>query len=231
MLQDLLRGRTDRVVEWLASGGDPRASAPDGAPLIVWCAYYGDVTAVRFLLDRGESLATLGPDLGLNGAAFHGHWRLVEFLLERGADPNFADSDTGETPLHSALTKRNRAAGEAAAEVLLRAGADPNRRTVPGRDTGAFLRDARTRGETPLHRAAAFATPRTIRILVEAGADREARDAHGDTPLSWASWALRTAEVVDLLCYPPHRIRPEAVRKSVGREGPVGDAPWELGEP
>ncbi len=186
---------------------------------------------MRLLLDRGESLATLGPDLGLHGAAFHGHWRLVEFLLERGADPNFADSETGETPLHSALTKRNRAAGEAAAEVLLRAGADPNRRTVPGRDTGAFLRDARTRGETPLHRAAAFATPRTIRLLLDAGADREARDANGDTPLSWASWALRTAEVVDLLCYPPHRIRPEAVRKSVGREGPVGDAPWELGEP
>jgi len=61
----------------------------------VWCAYYGDVTAVRLLLDRGETLATLGEDLGLNGAAFHGHWRLVEFLLEQGADPNFRDPETG----------------------------------------------------------------------------------------------------------------------------------------
>lgn len=231
MLSDLQRGRTDRVVEWLASGGDPGAGAPDGAPLIVWCAYYGDVTAVRLLLDRGETLATLGEDLGLNGAAFHGHWRLVEFLLEQGADPNFRDPETGETPLHSALTKRNRASGEASAEVLLRAGADPNVRTVPGRPTGALMRDARTRGETPLHRAAAYATPRTIERLLDAGADRQAQDANGDTPLSWASWALRSPEVLDLLCFPPHRVRPEAVRRSLGREAPVGDAPWELGEP
>ncbi len=219
------------MADWLTAGGDPRAAAPDGTPLLLWCAYYGDVTAVRLLLDRGETLETLGPDLGLNGAAFHGHWRLVEFLLERGADPNSRDPETGETPLHSALTKRNRAGGEAAAEVLLRAGADPNAATLPGRPTGAFMRDVRTRGETPLHRAAAFGTPRIVRLLLEAGADVQARDCNGDTPLAWASWALRSAEVLELLCYPPHRINPEAARRSAGREAPMGDAPWELGEP
>ncbi|MCX7800995.1 MAG: ankyrin repeat domain-containing protein, partial [Fimbriimonadales bacterium] len=101
MLHDVARGHTDRVLDWLAEGGDPTASLPDGEPLVVWCAYYGDVTAVRLLLQAGEALERLGPDLGLHGAAFHGHWRLVEFLLEQGADPNWRDPETGETPLHS----------------------------------------------------------------------------------------------------------------------------------
>ena len=48
--------------------------------------YYGDVSALRLLLDRGETLASLGRNFDLNGAAFHGHWRLCEFLLESGAD-------------------------------------------------------------------------------------------------------------------------------------------------
>ena len=54
------------------------------------------------------------------------------------------------------------------------------------------MRDARTRGETPLHRAAAFGTEETIDLLRGAGArPRRAKDAHGDTPLSWGSWYAR----------------------------------------
>lgn len=30
----------------------------------------------------------------LSGAAFHGHWRLCEFLVESGADVNAASPDT-----------------------------------------------------------------------------------------------------------------------------------------
>ena len=48
-----------------------------------------------FLLDNGESLDTLGENFDLSGAAFHGHWRLCEFLIERGADVNHADRETG----------------------------------------------------------------------------------------------------------------------------------------
>src|SRR5207253_2261718 len=62
--------------------------------------YYGDVSAIRLLLSQGERLESLGENLGLDSAAFHGHWRLSEFLLENGADANFADPNTGETALH-----------------------------------------------------------------------------------------------------------------------------------
>lgn len=44
-----------------------------GATLMSWCAYYGDASAIRFLLSQGDRLESLGPNLGLGAAAFHGH--------------------------------------------------------------------------------------------------------------------------------------------------------------
>ncbi len=52
----------------------------NGVSLLQHCAYYGDVSAIRHLLANGASLTALGDDLGLNGACFHGHWRLAQFL-------------------------------------------------------------------------------------------------------------------------------------------------------
>ena len=202
-------GRTDVVIDLLASGGAPTATDADGVSVLTWCAYFGDVSAVRLLVERGAKLTEFGSDLGLNAAAFHGHWQLCKYLLDCGAPVNACASDTGETPLHAAMTSEDRTRADAVAAVLLRAGADGNARTIAGVATGAFMRDARTRGETPLHRAAAFGGATTIHMLLDAGADREVKDVHGDTPLSWASWYRRPTEVLRLLCYGPHRIRAE----------------------
>lgn len=198
------QGRTDFV--HLLDAGVIRER---GAELLGWTAYFGDVTACRVLLASGVALNALGPDLGLNGAAFHGHWQLCEFLLENGASAKFVDPETGETPLHSALTNDDRLRYDLVVKVLLRAGVDANAATKPGVPTGAFMRDARTRGETPLHRAAAFGTPDTIALLLDAGASREAQDAFGESPLSWASWARRPVEVLRPLLYGEHRIHPK----------------------
>jgi ankyrin repeat protein len=203
-------GRTDLVLDLLNQGVAATAQGPDGVPLIRWCAYYGDVSAVRLLLERGERLSALGPNFDLNGAAFHGHWRLCEFLIEQGADPNATLPGTGESPLHAAITKAGRPGQELVLAVLLRAGARPNVHTSPGAATGGFMRDARTRGETPLHRAAAFGSEAEIGMLLKAGAELDARDAHGDSPLSWASWHLRPPAILRLLCYGEHRINPAA---------------------
>jgi hypothetical protein len=207
LLERIADGRTDLVFEWLARGGAASAQSR-GTPLIAWCAYHGDVSALRKLLEHGESLSALGEDLGLQGAAFHGHWQLCQFLLERGADADYAQPDTGETALHAALCKANRPVYDHVVALLLAAGASPDRATHPQAETSAFMRDCRTRGETPLHRAAAFASPRAIQLLLEAGADRQARDANGDTPLSWASWHLRPAAVLRVLCYGSYTIHP-----------------------
>jgi ankyrin repeat protein len=177
------------------------ATDANGTFLIQWCAYYGDVSAVRFLLSQGEGLSRLGTDFGLNAAAFHGHWQLCQFLLENSAPINGTPSSSGETPLHSALCSEDRVRYDPVVIVLLAAGADPNAPTIPGLETGSFMRDCRTKGETPLHRAAAFGTVETVQILLSAGAHREVQDANGDTPLSWASWYRRPVDILRLLCY------------------------------
>jgi ankyrin repeat protein len=208
LLQRIVDGRTDLVRDHLAGGGAATATA-DGLRLLEWCAWYGDVSALRLLLDHGEALASLGANLGLGAAAFHGHWRLCEFLLESGADANGADGETDETPLHAALCTPDRRAHDLVVRVLLAHGADVRRATRPSVPTGAFMRDCRTRGETALHRAAAFGTGETIDLLLAAGAERDARDAHGDTPLGWASWYGRPDPILRRLLYGGQAIHPD----------------------
>lgn len=209
LLHRIERGRTDLVLDLLEGPGRPDRLARIGERLLEASAYFGDATAVCALFRASLWPGLLGEDRGLNGAAFHGHWQLCELLLENGAQASYVDAATGETPLHSALTNEDRLRYDLVVRVLLRAGANPNAATKPGVETGAFMRDARTRGETPLHRAALFGTPATVQLLLDAGAEREARDAFGDTPLGWASWARRPVEVLRLLLYGDHRIHPD----------------------
>jgi len=208
MLERIVDGRTDLVFEYLAHGHPANTADNDGVTLIRWCAYYGDVSAIRFLLAHGESLASLGDDLGLNQAAFHGHWRLCQFLIESDADVNRPLPDTGETPLHAAVCRANRPACALVIKVLLANGANPDSVTRASAATGAFMRDARTRAETPLHRAAAFGTEEAIQLLLDAGAKRDARDMNGDTPLGWASWHLRPDSILRKLRYGGFAIHP-----------------------
>src|SRR5260370_12043734 len=153
------------------------------------------MSALKFLLSKGETLQSFGEDMGLNAAAFHGHWRLCQFLVESGANVNCLEKETGETALHAALSS-HRAAQLWVVKVLLDSGADPNLATNPSAESGAFMRDVRTRGETPLHRAAAFASEDTIQLLLDAGAKIDAKDANGDTPLTWASWHMQPDSVL-----------------------------------
>ena len=209
MLERIIDGRTDLVFDYIGQGHAATATDKRGTPLIRWCAWHGDVSAIRFLLENGEALESLGENFDLNGAAFHGHWQLCQFLIERGADANHPLPDTGETPLHAALCKANRPLYDLVVEILLASGANPNSATIALQETGAFMRDCRTRGETPLHRAAAFGSERSIQMLLAAGARRDAKDANGDTPLAWASWHLRPASILRKLCYGDFSIHPD----------------------
>jgi ankyrin repeat protein len=209
MLERIRDGRTDLVFEYLAEGHAATSTDREGVSLIKWCAYYADVSAIRFLLANGESLESLGDDLGLSGAAFHGHWRVCQFLIEKGADVNRAAPDRGETPLHVAICTADRSAHDLVVKVLLAHGAEPNRVTAASAETGCFMRDCRTRAETPLHRAAAFGNEETIQLLLDAGAAIDAKDMNGDSPLTWASWHLRPDSILRKLCYGSFSIRPE----------------------
>src|SRR5216683_5654696 len=148
LLDEIVDGRTDLVFEFVSAGYSASETDGGGVSLLQWCAYYGDVSAMKFLLGQGATMESLGSDLGLNGACFHGHWRLCQFLIERGADVNRPSPDTGETPLHAALCK-DWPECTLVVKVLLASGANPNAVTKPSVETGAFMRDCRTRGETP----------------------------------------------------------------------------------
>lgn len=218
-IQRIADGRTDLVFEYLAAGNAATSADSSGTSLLEWCAYYGDVSAIKHLLHHGAALDILGADLGIIGASFHGHWRLCQFLLESGASANYAMPDTAETPLHSALCTANRVRHNPVMKALLAAGAEPNLATIPGVETGGFMRDCRTKGETPLHRAAAFGDEAAIRMLIEAGAKRDALDANGDSPLSWASWYARPTPILRLLLHGRFRIHPESRSMEANLEG------------
>jgi uncharacterized protein len=209
MLSELADGRTELVFDLITGGLRADHKDENSVSLIRHCAYYGDVSAIRFLLSHGESLNSLGENFGLEAASFHGHWRLCKFLLEQGADVNHPSPDTGETPLHAALCKTDRLVYDRVLIVLLSHGANPNVATKPGVETGGFMRDCRTKGETPLHRAAAFGEVETVRLLIGAGALIDAKDANGDTPLSWGSWYLRPTPILRELLYGSFRINPQ----------------------
>jgi ankyrin repeat protein len=209
ILSEVADGRTELVFDALTGGLPADYKDENGVSLIRHCAYYGDVSAIRFLLSHGESLDSLGENLGLDRASFHGHWRLCKFLLEQGANVNHPSAETGETLLHAALSKTDRLVYDRVLMVLLSHGANPNVATKPGVETGSFMRDCKTKGETPLHRAAAFGEVETIRLLINAGAIVDAKDANGDTPLSWASWYLRPTPILRELLYGDFRIHPQ----------------------
>jgi hypothetical protein len=219
ILDRLSRGRTDLVFELLRLP-DWRETLREGRikPL-QWFVYYDDVTALKAVLQAGGDLDSLSLDEELGNAAFFGHWKMCDFLIRQGANVRAANAETGETPLHSALAKAGRPHFLYVLRLLLAQGADVNARTKPGVETGAFMRDVRTKGETPLHRAAAYADAAMIELLLEHGADREARDAHGDSPLGWASQHLRPGSILALLSFGDHRVGPNAARLIVSDHG------------
>lgn len=155
-LERISEGATDLVFDYIDTGHSATSEDAGGVSIIKWCAYHGDVSAIVFLLRNGESLQSLGDNFDLNGAVFHGYPRLCQFLIERGADVNRPMPGTGETPLHSALCTADRKNHDKVLKILLASGANPNCVTNPSIETDAFMRDIRTRAETPLHRAAAF---------------------------------------------------------------------------
>ena len=206
ILDQISRGRTDLVFELLRWPDWRQTLAEGPVKPLQWFVYYNDVTALKAVVEAGDDLSSLDLNQELGHAAFFGHWKVCDFLIKRGADVNGTVDETGETPLHGALAKAGRPYYFYVVRLLVEQGANVNARTNPGQATSAFMRDVRTKGETPLHRAAAYSDEATIEFLLSRGADREARDANGDSPLSWASEHLRPGSILALLSFGSHRI-------------------------
>lgn len=212
-------GRTDLIIELMKHDDWQKELDQGPINILQWLVYYGDVTGMRAVLNNGASLSSINLDDELGNASFFGHWKMVDFLISQGANVNHSVDKTGERPLHNAFTKAGRPYYRYVVQVLVENGADVNATTVPGIETGAFMRDVRTCGETPLHRAAAYADPDTIQYLINNGADIRATDVNGDTPLSWASRHLRPGIILKQLAHDAHRISDTHVQRHTSDHG------------
>ena len=119
-------------------------------------------------------------------AAGEGDLVKVRELLSLGSPVN-ARSSTGETALHVAGIK----CVPGVAQALLDAGADVNAKTDPGRAMEM----------TPLHWYVNMNECNSERVmeLVTAGANLDARNSHGETPLDMVAKLQNRQHVADLL--------------------------------
>jgi len=195
-------GDLERVKQLVESGADVNSVGDHGmGPLLNFTP-----AVTEYLLSKGADpnrQTNEGGHAVLLGIAYFNNLECVRLLLQAGADPNVVVPETGENALHSCLIGLGQNVSAAdrheVAKLLVEHGTNPNQRTIPGIPSLAFWRDVRTRGETPLHRAAAYASEETVKLLLESGADKSIRDANGDSPQSWASWHWRPKQLIDML--------------------------------
>ena len=185
-------GNVDEVKKLRTEGFELSATIEhNGHTPLCTALWNGHIDLLRYLLEKGVEPHSVNPVGGgdfppLTVAANQGVCKAVELLLTHGADPNLLVPVTGETALHAATCKAFNAEATEIVRLLLAAGADPNCKTNAGFKSGTYDGGGVTFvEETPLHLAAAYGPREMIQLLVEAGADVQAQDKNGDTPLVW----------------------------------------------
>ena len=189
------------VEDLVAQGANINYTDAWGNRAVFAAAWEGNTQALDLFYKLGAKISFEDANLLCN-AAFNGKVDSVKWLLDKGEDPDFSFADTGENALHYTICKTSEIDERMKiVKILIEAGTHVNKKTVAGKPTLCFMRDAYLKGETPLHRAAAFGNITMIKMLLDAGADPSMKDANGDTPISWGSWYLRDSDVLRLLIY------------------------------
>jgi uncharacterized protein len=201
MLQAALRGDLATVEKLVSQGANINYNDAWGNSAVFSAAWEGNTKALNLFYNLGAKVSFDDGNLLCN-AAYNGKVDSVEWLLNNGENANFSFTNTGENALHYAISKTSEISYRAEiVKVLIAAGTDVNKKTLVGKPTLCFMRDAYLKGETPLHRAAAYGDVAIIKMLLDAGAEPSIKDANGDTPISWGSWHLRDSTVLRLLIY------------------------------
>ncbi|MBZ4192418.1 ankyrin repeat domain-containing protein [Niabella beijingensis] len=201
MLEAALNGNLTTVEELVLKGANINYINASGNFAAFSAAWDGNTKALDLFYNLGAKISFENANLLCN-AAYNGKVDSVKWLLNKGEDANFSFKDTEENALHYTISKTSEM-GERTeiVKILIAAGTDVTKKTTAGKPTLCFMRDAYLKGESPLHRAAAFGNVSIVKMLLEAGADPSMKDANGDTPISWGSWYLRDADILRLLVY------------------------------
>jgi uncharacterized protein len=148
-----------------------RAIPHGGDTALMFAARVGDLDSAKLLVAAGAKVNDADA-WGVSAtvlAAHAGYTDLVEFLLDRGADPNAAAA--GFSALHAAIMHRD----EKMVAALLARGADPNAPLQTWTPTRRSSRDFNFApelvGATPFWLAARFTEPEVMRLLAKHGAN------------------------------------------------------------
>ncbi len=148
-----------------------RSIPQGGDTALLFAARVGDVRSAQLLVAAGADVND-ADGWGVSAtvmAAHSGFGELVEFLLERGANPNAAVA--GFSALHAAIMRRD----IRTATALLARGADANAPLKAWTPTRRSSKDYNFApelvGATPYWLAARFSEPDMMRLLLKHGAD------------------------------------------------------------
>lgn len=188
-------------------------------PLVLGCVTVVPATwaVMGWAAARDTSSGVVPADSGADiwTAAAYGDLEALRGFVEDGASLGGAEPTYGHSPLGWAVLGGQ----DAAIDFLLDAGADPNTR----------YRDQ----NTALHTAAFFGRAEATRRLLEAGADVDARNVHGETPLDSLRHDRGTTEYIAGLLQIPVEFAAVAAGREriremlVGRGAPASAAPQE----
>ena len=168
-----------------------------------------DINTVKSRINEGEDVNSVDKNgmLPLQIATVFGHFQIVEFLIEKGADVNGTDVKLGQTALYMAAFSNRKNI----AEKLINAGANVDAK-IP-------------RGDTPLHAAIMAGNHDLVEFLISKGANVDAKImfgvAKGCTPLDMATWINnpnRKNEIINLL-------RKHNAKTGVNLESLIEDSP------
>jgi ankyrin repeat protein len=212
-------GREDVAKLLLLRGADIDANDHFG-----WTPLHAATANSQWSAKVAELLISKGADIyarttegitTLHEAASGGNRETLELLIEKGLDVNATDKH-GMTPLHWAV-EFGQYNQEEIVELLIAAGAQvwiDNRAGISPLEE-SLITDNQTianllvrcidintpddSGNTPLHRAVRKNNVKLVKILIEHGANVNAKDKQGDTPLYVAANYVRNKEIVNLL--------------------------------
>lgn len=159
----------------LSAGADANASLPSGETLLMTAARTGVPEVVELLLRHGARVDAHDPvyqQTALMIAARENHPQATALLLRHGAEPNLSIR-SGPAMVHIPPCKGTGCGSE---------GVGINRSGVPERGE----RYEQKGGLTAVLYAAREGNTEVLRVLLDAGADREAREVNGIGPLLMA---------------------------------------------
>jgi len=170
---ETLVGKQEHEVANLIFTGLVQNSPESVYTSVTSAAIHGDIFSMNILLSRGADVKQRSANgwQPLHWAAWNGHEKVVEILLQHNVDVDKPDPILGKTALHLAAWKGH----EKVVEQLLQHKAD-----VDKEHQGA--------GKTALHWAAYKGNDRVIEILLQHKANVDKQDSAGCTALHWAAW-------------------------------------------